>query len=107
MEIFDALEAIAISHPRLFVFAILLITLLPKVFEYLTKSKKIYFESQNSVYESLAARLNEVHERCGNLEKEIENWKSKFFQLKEKLHKLEMENSNLKQDLNLLRASRS
>lgn len=86
---------IANNNPLLFVIIAIFVVLIPKTYDYLISSKKLYTNSENELMENFAKRLTKIQDRCDELQAELDNWKDKYYKLAQHLTKLEVENKLL------------
>jgi len=102
-SIFKWLEPLQNSNPILFLISVLLIVLLPKLFEYLTKAKRLEIENRTTEIDYLSKRFGVLSEKCETLERDIDFWKDKYYKMRESLADLEAENKILQMKLEDLR----
>lgn len=107
MEIVKALDSISSSYPILVLLAVLLIALVPKTFDYLTKKTAMHIETTDSILDKITKRASTLQDRCELLEKELDMWKERFYALKNELADLEVDNKRLQAEIEDLKAARS
>ena len=103
MEIFQGLESIANTYPILFVVVIIILTLVPKTLDYLTKRNTLQFETTDTMLDKIGKRLETVQDRGEKLEKELDMWREKYYSLKNELILLEVENKKLIAEIDRLK----
>ena len=106
MDFFNHFKDIAVQNPFIFMISVFLVSVVPKLFEFLINSKKIDFESKESVYDRLSTRVGSLQNRCELLEKEVDIWRDRYYDLKSELSSLEIENQKLLSELKLLKEER-
>ena len=103
MNWITVLQEIASENPMLFVVAAILITLVPMTLEFLISNKKIEAEGGVVLLEKMSKRLTTLQDRCSTLEQELDDWRDKYYMLKEELSALEIENQKLRAEIEELK----
>lgn len=106
MEMLASLKLIAENSPFLFLIGVItfaIIKQLPKIFDYLISNKKIELNHTEQALERFAAELKTVQKRCKDMELESNDWRNKFFDLKQRIAELENENLKLTSELQYLK----
>ena len=92
-------EDVANQHPIIFIFIAFIITLVPKIIEVIFKTQRMQVDTSVDIIERISQRINVLNARCETLENELDDWKKKYYEVKEELTKLHLENQKLMQAL--------
>lgn len=95
MNWLQALELIADRYPLLFLIVAATLSFLPRLLDFLAKTNRMQVDTSVDIIEKITQKLNVIHNRCEELEKELDEWRTKYYEVKEELIQIKAENEKL------------
>jgi len=91
----QALELIADKYPLIFLIVAATLSFIPRFLDYLAKTNRMQVDTSVDIIEKITQKLNAIHNRCEELEKELDEWRTKYYEVKEELIQIKSENEKL------------